>query len=204
MRQSSKIIFAAVIALALGVGATVLLAGLSSNEPLRTVQIFALIILTAIIIFSGAVALGLKMASWQETTSEEEFDDLVARSEELAAQYSSGQAGTGLDPLNDSDFELIVAAALDDLPVKFQQAIGDNLAITIADNGRDFSAYGLYRGGGARSDLTTNQILIFRDTLRRDFAFDSELLRQQITRVVRHEVAHHLGFDEPGVRSLGL
>ena len=46
--------------------------------------------------------------------------------------------------------------------------------------------------------------MIFRDTLRRDFGHDPEQLRDQVTRTVRHELAHHVGFDELGVRGLGL
>jgi len=42
------------------------------------------------------------------------------------------------------------------------------------------------------------------DTLRRDFGHDPDLLRDQVTRVVRHELAHHLGWGETGVRGLGL
>ena len=38
----------------------------------------------------------------------------------------------------------------------------------------------------------------------RDFGHDPELLRDQVTRTVRHELAHHVGFDEMGVRGLGL
>jgi hypothetical protein len=30
------------------------------------------------------------------------------------------------------------------------------------------------------------------------------MLRDQVTRTVRHELAHHIGFDELGVRDLGL
>jgi predicted Zn-dependent protease with MMP-like domain len=30
------------------------------------------------------------------------------------------------------------------------------------------------------------------------------LLREQVEQTVRHELAHHLGWDEPGVRGLGL
>lgn len=58
----------------------------------------------------------------------------------------------------------------------------------------------------ARPDfhVLPGEILIYRDTLLRDFGHDPELLRSQISRVVRHEVAHHLGFDEPGVGGLGL
>ena len=33
---------------------------------------------------------------------------------------------------------------------------------------------------------------------------DPELLRAQVERTVRHEIAHHLGWDERGVRDLGL
>ena len=46
--------------------------------------------------------------------------------------------------------------------------------------------------------------VIFRDTLRRDFGEDPDMLREQVTRTVRHELAHHLGWDELGVRDLGL
>ena len=35
-------------------------------------------------------------------------------------------------------------------------------------------------------------------------AHDPELLKAQVTRTVRHELAHHLGWDEKGVRGLGL
>ena len=33
---------------------------------------------------------------------------------------------------------------------------------------------------------------------------DPDLLRAQVTRTLRHELAHHLGWDEKGVRGLGL
>ena len=46
--------------------------------------------------------------------------------------------------------------------------------------------------------------MIFRDTLLRDFGHDAGELRAQVTRTVRHELAHHLGADELGVRELGL
>ena len=47
-------------------------------------------------------------------------------------------------------------------------------------------------------------LVIFRDTLLRDFGDDPDELRAQVTRTVRHELAHHLGADELGVRELGL
>ena len=69
----------------------------------------------------------------------------------------------------------------------------------ISDGGRRSGAYGLYQGDGATRDNAHDRIVIFRDTLRRDFGHDPELLRDQVTRTVRHELAHHVGFDELGV-----
>ncbi len=57
-------------------------------------------------------------------------------------------------------------------------------------------------GPGRRATLS--QIIIYRDTLLRDYQNDPVLLRAKITETVRHEVGHALGFDEDGVRSLGL
>jgi len=59
-------------------------------------------------------------------------------------------------------------------------------------------------GDTAARDNAHDRIVIFRDTLRRDFGHDPDLLREQVTRTVRHELAHHVGFDEMGVRGLGL
>jgi predicted Zn-dependent protease with MMP-like domain len=55
-------------------------------------------------------------------------------------------------------------------------------------------------GGGGIPD----EILIFRDTLVRDFGDDPKRLQAQVAQTVRHEVGHHLGFNEAGVRKLGL
>ena len=46
--------------------------------------------------------------------------------------------------------------------------------------------------------------MIYQDTLERDFGHDPVMLKAQVERVVRHELAHHLGWDEHGVRNLGL
>ena len=46
--------------------------------------------------------------------------------------------------------------------------------------------------------------MLYQDTLERDFGFDPELLRAQVERTLRHELAHHLGWGERGVRGLGL
>ncbi|HEY4823737.1 MAG TPA: metallopeptidase family protein, partial [Solirubrobacteraceae bacterium] len=99
-------------------------------------------------------------------------------------------------------FEELVRDALDDLPDLLRNALA-HVAVVISDGGRRHNAYGLYQGGG-RHGGHPGRIVIFRDTLRRDFGHDPELLRDQVTRTVRHELAHHVGFDELGVSRLDL
>ena len=93
--------------------------------------------------------------------------------------------------------------ALDDLPDLLRNALA-HVAVVISDGGRRRGAYGLYQGGGVARDDLHDRIVIFRDTLRRDFGHDPQLLRDQVTRTVRHELAHHVGFDELGVSRLDL
>jgi predicted Zn-dependent protease with MMP-like domain len=108
-----------------------------------------------------------------------------------------------LDPLDDHDFEELVRDALDELPDLLQNALS-HVAVVISDGGRRRGAYGLYQGGTSSRDDTHDRIVIFRDTLRRDFGHDADQLREQVTRTVRHELAHHVGFDELGVSRLDL
>ena len=91
-----------------------------------------------------------------------------------------------------------------ELPDLLKEALRRNVGVVISDDGRPPRAYGLYRGDGVARNNVPDQIIIFRDTLRRDFGHDAETLREQITITVRHELAHHLGADELGVRDLGL
>jgi len=110
---------------------------------------------------------------------------------------------------SEQEFEELVRRALDELPDEFQHAL-EHVAVVVSDRGAENHAYGLYVGsrsggtpffgGGGMPD----EILIFRDTLVCDFGADPERLRRQVVKTVRHEVGHHLGFDEAGVRKLGL
>lgn len=162
----------------------------------------ALLVLVAMLV----AAVGVRAAGW-DPVSEEEFDDLVEESERLAAMGLAvdpdEEEFLALDPMLDRDFEQIVSDALDDLPDLLRHALR-NLAIVVTDGGIQAHAYGMYNGDTIARDDYPDRVLIFRDSLRRDFGHDPDLLREQITVTVRHELAHHLGADELGVRDLGL
>ena len=93
--------------------------------------------------------------------------------------------------------------ALDGLPEEFRELLADT-PVVVSHLGREHHAYGHYMGGTIARDHYANRIVIYQDTLERDFGHDPALLRAQVERTVRHEVAHHLGWNEPGVRGLGL
>jgi predicted Zn-dependent protease with MMP-like domain len=130
-----------------------------------------------------------------EEMPEPEFRRLVDRSEALAQ----------LPPpeLPPSEFDILVMDALDELPEEFQEVLA-HTPVVVSNLGHEYHAYGHYIGGTVARDTYPDRIVIYQDTLVRDFGHDPELLRAQVERTVRHEVAHHLGWDEPGVRGLGL
>lgn len=126
----------------------------------------------------------------------EAFELTAKRSEWLARQ----PLRTAGEP---SAFERLVAAAIDELPEEFQVVL-EKLPVIVADGGVERRAYGIYEGDGIAQEHWADRIVIFEDTLLRDFGHDLERLRHEVTRTVRHEIAHHLGWDETGVRGLGL
>jgi predicted Zn-dependent protease with MMP-like domain len=100
-------------------------------------------------------------------------------------------------------FEFLVADAIDALPEEFQRLLGE-VAVVVSDLGLERRAYGEYFGDGVAGQRYEDRIVIYRDTLERDFGHDRELLARQVERTLRHELAHHLGWDERGVGGLGL
>lgn len=100
-------------------------------------------------------------------------------------------------------FEALVADAIDALPDEFQGLL-EKVAVVVSDLGFERRAYGEYFGDGVAGDWFEDRIVIYRDTLERDFGHDPELLARQIEQTLRHELAHHLGWDERGVGGLGL
>jgi predicted Zn-dependent protease with MMP-like domain len=145
----------------------------------------AVVLVTAL----GAVVLG------RGEMPEEEFRRISERSD-LMARLPPGQH-------QPDEFEEVVIEALDDLPAEFQEVLVD-VPILISDRGHEHHAYGHYIGDTVARDDFRDHIVVYQDTLERDFAWNRELLRAQIVRTVRHEIAHHLGWDERGVEGLGL
>jgi predicted Zn-dependent protease with MMP-like domain len=202
-----RIAVSAVVALSIGVLLATLLGGLSPNYPVTVMQLIATVLAAIVVIGVVVSFITGRLASYTEPEDEEEFEMLVRRSEQLARENLAAEPDEddfmALDPRNPADFEELVREALDDLPDLLLRAL-DHVPVVISDKGRRHRAYGLYQGDTAARDNYPDRIIIFRDTLLRDFGHDPHELRAQVTRTVRHELAHHLGADELGVRELGL
>ena len=196
---------AAGVALAVGLTVVFLFSSTTSSPLLRAVELVAVIVVGVIALAAVVALVTGWLAGWQQ--QEDEFELVVRRAERLASDNLAAEPDEvefmALDPLRDDDFEELVRDALDELPDLLQNALA-HVAVVISDGGRRAGAYGLYQGGGAHRHEHGDRIVIFRDTLRRDFGDDPDLLHEQVVRVVRHELAHHVGFDEMGVGELGL
>jgi predicted Zn-dependent protease with MMP-like domain len=130
-----------------------------------------------------------------EEMPEAQFQRLEDRSEALAAMPPPDQPP--------SEFDELVMRALDGLPEELRAALA-RTPVVVSNRGREHRAYGFYMGDTIARDNYAHRIVIYQDTLERDFGHDPELLRAQVERTVRHEIAHHLGWGERGVRGLGL
>ena len=207
-----RILVSAAAALIVGLGGLSVVTGLGGPFPVRLLKGLAVFGAGAVILGGAVVLTMIRLAGWRDPVSDDEFDAIVERAERLAAAESWGDTEDYeqdedddplFDPYDEEDFKALVRAALDDLPIEFHRAL-EHVAIVVSDGGRRQHAYGLYQGDTVARDYFHDRIVIFRDTLLRDFGGDVELLKAQVTRTVRHELAHHLGWDEKGVRGLGL
>jgi predicted Zn-dependent protease with MMP-like domain len=204
---AKRIVATSALCLCLAVLIITVAQGFATTYPLRLVQGVMAAAGVAAVLGVLIAAITSRLSDYTEPEDEEEFERLVVRSERLASENLAAEPDEGefleLDPRNPMDFETLVREALDDLPDLLRDAL-HHVAVVISDQGRRHGAYGLYQGDGVARDNYPDRIVIFRDTLLRDFGHDADELRAQVTRTVRHELAHHLGADELGVRELGL
>ena len=152
-------------------------------------------LVVAVIAFILIVAWGTVALMGRDGMSEEDFERLVRRSEELAREPGLAREAT--------EFELLVADAIDRLPPDFQKLL-EHTAVVVSRRGAQAGAYGHYFGDTVARGYYEDRIVIYQDTLEGDFGYDPDVLAAQVERVLRHELAHHLGWNESGVRELGL
>jgi len=205
--QGRRIIASAAFCLCVAVLIVTFFRGMSDTFLVRAAQTLAIAAAGVGLIGLVMATITGRMAEYTAPADDDEFEELVRRSERLARDNLAAEPGEDefmeLDPRNPADFEELVREALDDLPDLLLRAL-EHVAVVISDKGRRHRAYGLYQGDTVARDDVTDKIVIFRDTLLRDFGDDADELRAQVTRTVRHELAHHLGADELGVQELGL
>jgi len=151
-------------------------------------------------LLAGAAAL-VAITAWATVAlmgdgpDEREFERIVRRSEALARMPAPDAPP--------SEFDVLVVDAIDRLPPEFQELL-EVAPVVVSHRGREHRAYGHYFGDTVAREGYPDRIVIYQDTLERDFGHDPRLLGAQVERTLRHEVAHHLGWGEQGVRELGL
>jgi len=190
MRDAFRAPLKAAAAAALTVGTILFLINppsLSGAEDLLTMLVGA-----AALILATAWA---TVALMGDGPSELEVDRISDRSEKLARRPPPEEPP--------GEFDELVVEAIDQLPTEFRNLL-ETTPVVVSHRGREHRAYGHYIGDTVARENHPDRIIIYRDTLERDFGHDPDLLRAQVERTLRHEVAHHLGWDERGVRELGL
>src|SRR3954471_18218702 len=145
--------------------------------------------LVTVVLVGGSLAMLVAWATvvlmGRDAISEPEFERLVRRTEELARDPDLAAAAT--------EFELMVAEAIDRLPPEFRELL-DTTPVVVSQLGRQHGAYGHYLGDTVARDNHHDRIVLYQDTLERDFGWDPDVLEAQVERTLRHELAHHLGW----------
>jgi len=108
--------------------------------------------------------------------------------------------------MDSAEFEKLVAEALDSLPENIRKKM-DNVEVVVEQGSPRGPYLGLYQGvpktayGRGFGMVLPDKITIFQAPLERA-AGSREELKEVVKNVVWHEVAHHFGFSEKGVREL--
>ena len=110
--------------------------------------------------------------------------------------------------MDDVDFEQCVQEAVDSLPAELRDYMS-NVAIVVEDEPPGGQPLlGLYQGvpmtrrGSWYGAVLPDKISIYRGPLERHYGADRDRLREEIRRVVLHEVAHHFGINDERLRAM--
>jgi predicted Zn-dependent protease with MMP-like domain len=112
------------------------------------------------------------------------------------------------EPYPGLDFERSVEEALESLPEDLRASMS-NVELVIEDEppaGKPL--LGLYQGvpltrrSSWYAAVPPDKISIYRGPLERHYGHDPAVLREQIRRVVLHEIAHHFGISDERLREL--
>src|SRR4051812_50041927 len=146
-------------------------------------------LLAGVVLFVIAVAWLTVVAMGRGGPAEEEFERLVRRSEELATSPQLASE-TG-------EFDLLVAEAIDRLPAEFHELLEDT-PVVVSRRGAEAGAYGHYFGGGFTRGEYEHRIVLYQDTLERDFGGGPGPLRAPGERAPRPQPAPPLRWGGRG------
>ncbi|CAN5843783.1 metallopeptidase family protein [soil metagenome] len=105
-------------------------------------------------------------------------------------------------------FEELVGDALDGIPAELGRYM-DNVAVLVADRGRQRGLLGLYEGvplterdAGYAGMVMPDRITIYRNAICERCGTEAEVV-EQVRVTVIHEVGHHFGIDDARLDELG-
>ena len=153
--------------------------------------------LVTVLLVGGSLAMLVAWATvalmGREAISEPEFERVVRRTEELAREPDLAAAAT--------EFELLVAEAIDQLPDEFRELL-ERTPVVVSHRGVEHSAYGYYHGDTVARDNYPDRIVLFRQTICAHCR-DEDGVRRQVAVTVVHEIAHHFGIGDDRLHELG-
>jgi predicted Zn-dependent protease with MMP-like domain len=107
------------------------------------------------------------------------------------------------------DFERAVRDALDALPPDLRESMSNVAVVVDEDSPADSPVLGLYQGvpltrrGSFYQAVPPDKITIYRRPIERVAGTDHASLREQVRRVVLHEIAHHFGISDQRLLEIG-
>src|SRR5579859_4309756 len=111
--------------------------------------------------------------------------------------------------MQNEEFENLITQAVAALPENIRAKLS-NVEITMEEGeSPNNSLFGLYHGVSqlnrgssyGMGPTLPDKITIYKGTIEK-FAGDESRIPSLVRRVVWHEIGHHFGFDEPGIRCL--